>query len=233
MFRARRQLLWHRHWTALLRGGDWLVAQGAATLWTGPSHSNLVEEWYAIDRLAGLDLMAKLRRALGGPFAGGARRRAWLVLGLLIGFGGPARAMDLSELAGYIRKNFTVEDGLLSNNVNAVLQTRDGFLWIGTQDGLLRFDGRHFTPIEFLPQASPILVSALAEAPDGALWVGTRGGLARIPSGGSSELGHTVSSLYHPGSGDGDSVQCLHFSRNGDLWVGTHTGLYRFEHGRF
>jgi hypothetical protein len=91
-------------------------------------------------------------------------------VGLLIGFGGPARAIELPEPASYVRKNFTVEDGLLSNNVNAVLQTRDGFLWIGTQDGLLRFDGRHFTPIQFLPQASPILVNALAEAPDGALW---------------------------------------------------------------
>jgi ligand-binding sensor domain-containing protein len=154
-------------------------------------------------------------------------------VGLLIGFGGPARAIELPEPASYGRKNFTVEDGLLSNNVNAVLQTRDGFLWVGTQDGLLRFDGRHFTPIQFLPQASPILVNALAEAPDGALWVGTKAGLARIPSPGSVEPGRTVSSIYHPGSGDGDSVQCLHFSRNGDLWVGTHTGLYRFEHGGF
>ena len=153
---------------------------------------------------------------------------------LLVSIGNRALALDRPEPAsGYVSKNFTVEDGLLSNDVNVILQTRDGFLWIGTAEGLLRFDGRHFTPIKFLPQDSPILVRALAEAPDGALWVGTPGGLARIPSGGSSELGHTVSSLYHPGSGDGDSVQCLHFSRNGDLWVGTLTGLYRFEHGRF
>ena len=153
---------------------------------------------------------------------------------LLVNIGNRARALDWPEpVRGYASKNFTVENGLLSNDVNVILQTRDGFLWIGTAEGLLRFDGRHFTPIKFLPQDSPILVKALAEAPDGALWVGTPGGLARIPSGGSSELGNTVSSLYHPGSGDGDSVQCLHFGRNGDLWVGTLTGLYRFEHGRF
>jgi signal transduction histidine kinase/streptogramin lyase len=157
-----------------------------------------------------------------------------LIAAHLVSFSNRALALDPSESgAGYVSQKFTVEDGLLSDNVNAILQTRDGFLWIGTQDGLLRFDGRHFTPIQFLPQASAILVSALAEAPDGALWVGTRAGLARIASPGSSELGRTVSSIYHPGSGEGDSVQCLHFSRNGDLWVGTHTGLYRFEHGRF
>src|SRR5262249_40910397 len=153
---------------------------------------------------------------------------------LLVSFSQRAQALDAPESgAGYVTQKFTVEDGLLSNNVNALLQTRDGFLWIGTQDGLLRFDGRHFTPIQFLPQVSPILVSALAEAPDGALWVGTRAGLARIPSPSSVELGRTVSSIFHPGSGDGDSVQCLHFSRSGDLWVGTHTGLYRLERDKF
>jgi signal transduction histidine kinase/ligand-binding sensor domain-containing protein len=153
---------------------------------------------------------------------------------LLVTFAARATALDLSETtAGYVRKNFTVEDGLLSNRVNAVLQTRDGFIWVGTEAGLLRFDGRHFTAIEFLPKASHVLVSALAEAPDGALWVGTRGGLARIPSGGPGELEHITSSQYHPGAGDADWIQCLHFSRKGDLFVGTMTGLYRFEHGGF
>ena len=157
-----------------------------------------------------------------------------LIVALLVTFSHPALALDPPESgAGYVIQKFTVEDGLLSNNVNVILQTRDGFLWIGTQDGLLRFDGRHFMPIQFLQQASPILVSALAEAPDGALWVGTRSGLARIPSPGSVELGRTVSSVFHPDSGEGDSIQCLHFSRKGEFWVGTHTGLYRFENGRF
>ena len=121
------------------------------------------------------------------------QRAVFVFAALLVSFGGRATALDLSQTTvGYVRKNFTVEDGLLSNRVNAVVQTRDGFLWIGTEEGLLRFDGRHFTPIEFLPQASPVSVSALAEAPDGALWVGTKAGLARIPSGGLSELGHTI-----------------------------------------
>ena len=129
-----------------------------------------------------------------------------------------ALAGELTQPANvYISKNFTVEDGLLSNRVNAIVQTRDGFLWVGTEEGLLRFDGRHFAPVVFLPQASPVSVSTLAEAPDGALWVGTRAGLARIQSGGMSEPGHTISVLYHPDSGEGDSIQCLHFSRTGTL----------------
>src|SRR5258705_975896 len=118
---------------------------------------------------------------------------------LVVSIGIRARALDRPEPAsGYASKNFTVEDGLLSNDVNVILQTRDGFLWIGTAEGLLRFDGRHFTPIKFLPQASPILVRALAEGPDGALWVGTPGGLARISSGGVHPPRETVTSPFHP-----------------------------------
>jgi ligand-binding sensor domain-containing protein len=153
---------------------------------------------------------------------------------VLVSLGNPALALDESQgTSSFVRKNFTVEDGLLSNVVHVVLQTRDGFLWVGTKEGLLRFDGRHFTPIDFLPQASPVSAVALEEAPDGALWVGTTGGLARIASGEGNESGQITSSMYHPGTGDADSIQCLHFSRSGDLYVGTIAGLYRFDHGRF
>src|SRR6202165_3833466 len=94
-------------------------------------------------------------------------------------------ALDPIQPAGsYIRTTFTVEDGLPSNVVNAILQTRNGFLWIGTDAGLARFNGRHFTPVDFgLPRStSQSVVRSLAEGPDGDLWVGTNLGLARIPS---------------------------------------------------
>jgi hypothetical protein len=78
---------------------------------TGPTHTNLVEERYAIHRLVGLDLMAKLRRARGGPFVRGARRRAGLFVSLLIGFGGPARAIDLPEPAGLFAKTSPLKMG--------------------------------------------------------------------------------------------------------------------------
>src|SRR4029077_11540811 len=96
----------------------------------------------------------------------------------------PGRALDPDQPATrYLRTTFTVEDGLSSNVVNAILQTRDGFLWIGTDAGLNRFDGRHFMPIYFrgtrsTPQGG---VSSLAEGLNGDLWVGTNVGLVRIP----------------------------------------------------
>ena len=49
--------------------------------------------------------------------------------------------------SSYLRKNFTIEDGLPANEVHAILQTQNGFLWLGTEAGLARFDGQRFTPI--------------------------------------------------------------------------------------
>jgi len=148
----------------------------------------------------------------------------------------PARAVDPNQPANsYIRTTFTVEDGLSSNVVNAILQTRNGFLWIGTDAGLNRFNGRHFTPIyyrgsESTPQG---IVSALAEGPDGDLWIGTSAGLVRIARPALDGFDRSLSTFYHPGAGISDEITHLHFSRDGALWVGTGAGLYRFDGNRF
>jgi len=147
-----------------------------------------------------------------------------------------ARAVDPSQPAtSYIRTAFTVEDGLSSNVVNAIVQTRNGFLWIGTDAGLDRFDGRHFTPIYFRgPRATPQgIVSALTEGPDGDLWLGTSAGLVRIPRLALDRFERSLSVFYHPGEGISDEITWLRFSRDGVLWVGTGAGLYRFVGNRF
>ena len=147
-----------------------------------------------------------------------------------------ARAVDpRAPATSYARTTFSVEDGLSSNVVNAILQTRNGFLWIGTDAGLNRFNGRHFTPIFFrgtksTPQG---IVSALAEGPDGDLWIGTSAGLVRISRFALDQFDQSLSVFYHPGAGLSDEITCLHFSRDGELWVGTGAGLYRFDGKRF
>src|SRR5246127_1777786 len=149
---------------------------------------------------------------------------------------GPAHGLDLNRPAAtYIRTTFTVEDGLSSNVVNAILQTRDGFLWIGTDAGLNRFDGRHFTPIYFRgPKSTPQgIVSALAEGPDGDLWVGTSAALVRISRRAFDQFDRSLSVFYHPGAGISDESTSRHVSRAGTLWVGTSAGLYRFVGNQF
>ncbi|MBV8203104.1 MAG: hypothetical protein JOZ15_21015 [Acidobacteria bacterium] len=75
---------------------------------------------------------------------------------------------------------YTVDDGLAGDEINAVLQDSRGFLWIGTDSGLSRFDGTRFAgydPRQGLPSPN---VTTLLEDPSGGLLVGTTGGLARL-----------------------------------------------------
>jgi PAS domain S-box-containing protein len=147
-----------------------------------------------------------------------------------------AHALDSNQpTSSYLRTTFTVEDGLSSNVVNAIVQTRNGFLWIGTDAGLDRFDGRHFTPIYFRgPSSTPQgTVSTLAEGPGGDLWIGTNAGLVRIARPALDRFDRSLSVFYHPGAGMSDEITWLHFTRNGVLWVGTSAGLYRFAGNRF
>ncbi|MCU1261002.1 MAG: hypothetical protein JWO80_3887 [Bryobacterales bacterium] len=157
-------------------------------------------------------------------------------LGLLTIFAHCGLALDSTQPAGsYIRTGFTVEDGLPSNVVNAILQTRNGFLWIGTDAGLARFDGRHFTMIDFRGPRSAAqgVVRSLAEGPDGDLWVGTHFGLARIPTTAPGESDRWPSTFHHHGEGKSDEIANLKFTHDGTLWVGTNDGLFRFDHGHF
>src|ERR1700758_2127969 len=67
-------------------------------------------------------------------------------------------------------------DGLPSDLVTTVVQTRDRFLWVGTSAGLVRFDGVKFTELK-LPVSKTNLsigITALCEDSDGALWIGTQ-----------------------------------------------------------
>jgi ligand-binding sensor domain-containing protein len=75
----------------------------------------------------------------------------------------------------YLSRSWHVDEGLPDNNVEAVVQTRDRYLWVGTSKGLARFDGvafKTFTPQNTagLPSAT---VTSLCEDNDGNLWIGT------------------------------------------------------------
>jgi signal transduction histidine kinase/ligand-binding sensor domain-containing protein len=155
---------------------------------------------------------------------------------LLIGcLAGQALALDPTQAVGsYLSTQFAKKDGLPSSIVNVILQTRNGFLWVGTGGGLARFDGRHFTTAEFSPEVQPEGLShALAEGPDGDLWAATVTGALRIPSTALDQFGRLPATVYHAGTGPGDTITVLQFSGDGILWAGTGRGLYRLERGAF
>lgn len=79
----------------------------------------------------------------------------------------------------YNFKFYGEDEGLKNLAVQAVLQDRAGFLWAGTQNGLYRYDGNHFTEYSTAEGLPGTRIESLYEAADGTLWVSTEGGLAR------------------------------------------------------
>jgi signal transduction histidine kinase/ligand-binding sensor domain-containing protein len=143
--------------------------------------------------------------------------------------------IDAPNAADYIRTDFTVEDGLPDNVVDAIVETQNGVLWVGTQSGLASFDGRQFSPINFQAEGLPAqgAVHSLLESSSGDLWIGTQSGVVRIPKTGLDQFSPTLLTFYHLGLGPGDEVAALLQARDGGLWAGTNHGLYREASGKF
>ena len=101
---------------------------------------------------------------------------SWLLCLLLLGTTLPLRAVDPAYLISqYAHTAWRVKDGTLNGLPSVIAQTSDGFLWIGTNVGLVRFDGVHFVPWN-PPSGERLLdprVISLQAAHDGSLWIGT------------------------------------------------------------
>src|SRR4029077_15988550 len=102
--------------------------------------------------------------------------RSWLVI-LFIAVGGPAFALDPSlRLSQYVLDNWQIPDGLPQSSAQAIARTPDGYLWVGTQEGLARFDGVRFTVFNGENEAGILnkYVTVLSVDRTGRLWIGTR-----------------------------------------------------------
>jgi ligand-binding sensor domain-containing protein len=125
----------------------------------------------------------------------------------------------------YLRRAWTTEEGLPQNYVKATVQTRDGYLWVGTGGGLARFDGVKFTTFNSVntPGLKSSRVLSLYEDREGSLWIGTEhGGLTR----------HRQGNFTYFTTADGlpsDSVEQIRQDREGNLWAGTGKGLVRLQ----
>src|SRR5271157_1296114 len=85
-------------------------------------------------------------------------------------------SLDLSQ---YAHSAWFFRNGFLNGAVYAITQTPDGYLWLGTQSGVVRFDGSRTVPLALPPgqQLPNTAVGALLSARDGTLWIGTLDGL--------------------------------------------------------
>ena len=130
-----------------------------------------------------------------------------------------------SRLGDYTVTSWTVENGLPNNSVTCLLQTRDGYLWIGTAKGLVRFDGQVFQPVTLSSDRSeqPDEITALFEDTGSRLWIGTRqNGLWCLVSG-------NITRMNGRNGFDCPAVTCIAGDPTGDLWVGTTNGMNWFR----
>ena len=143
-------------------------------------------------------------------------------------------ALLVTRVAGHPSGNLqidrlSVEHGLSQTTVWAVSQDHHGLIWMGTEDGLNRYDGYGFRVFEHDPDRADSLaedeVMALLPIDDGGLWVGTAGGgLDRYHSDHES-FEHHRSNALDSGTLTSDHILSLAYDRSGDLWVGTREGL--------
>ncbi|HOX55837.1 MAG TPA: two-component regulator propeller domain-containing protein [Candidatus Paceibacterota bacterium] len=118
------------------------------------------------------------------------------------------------------------EQGLPQNVVHALAQTRDGYLWLGSDDGLARFDGVRFVSFGLREGLRSGPVRVLFEDSQGALWIGTAGGgLTRWQDG-------QFTSFSMRDGLPSDSITALGEDNEGQLWVGTEAGLALWQNGR-
>ena len=139
---------------------------------------------------------------------------------------GLAHEPELSE--ELVFRSWRTDAGLPHNTVNAIVQTRDGYLWIGTRDGLARFDGVRFTVFGLHEGLPSVEVQTLYEDRHGTLWIGTSGGGLSRWRGGQIET--VTFPQYLAASG---TVSSLAEDGVARLWIGTRAGLTIAERGRF
>ncbi len=129
----------------------------------------------------------------------------------------------------YVLRAWRIDEGLPDNRVQAVAQTADGYIWVGTHNGLAKFDGANFLPVG-LPggaTADNSSVTCLLTSADGALWIGfDGGGLARVSRSGIQRFAKTNGLA-------GDHVTTIYEDAKRSLWIGTTTGLSRCRNGQF
>lgn len=129
--------------------------------------------------------------------------------------------------AEYTLRRWGTEDGLPHGGVRTLLQTRDGYLWVGTYSGLARFDGNTFT--SFTVQSTPAFVSdqinKLVEDADGVLWIATLEGLLHHARG-------RFERVEFPGGDPQQPVHDLCIDSEGVLWVALENQLLRRLPGR-
>lgn len=118
-------------------------------------------------------------------------------------------------------EKYTINDGLSSNNISSILQDRRGFLWIGTDWGINRYDGRSFKQYTRTGKNALIhyVINSLAEDRDGNIWIGTDKGVCMF-----DPLTETFHSWTRPGF--------VFTDKEKNTWILNHDSACQFSNGK-
>jgi PAS domain S-box-containing protein len=132
-------------------------------------------------------------------------------------------------ISQYTHSNWQTEEGLPQIAVQCITQTSDGYLWIGTQEGVVRFDGVKFTVFDRANTQgiNHNSIRSLLQTADGSLWLGTEGGLTRMYRG--------IFTVYTRTDGLANiNVADLYEDVQQNLWIATSGGgLSVWKNGQF
>lgn len=136
----------------------------------------------------------------------------------------PTRSTS-ATLPDFMFRSWNKQQGLPDDSVTAVLQTRDGYLWVGTSGGLARFDGLKFTAVS--PQDgksnAPLSITALCEDSKGRLWIGTQENGLLCYENGALNSRSNLDGLH------AKTINSIAEDTNSTLWLGTPAGLEKLD----
>ena len=129
-------------------------------------------------------------------------------------------------------QSYTIEQGLSSDRVSSITQDHQGYIWVGTEGGLSRYDGYEFRVYRNIPgdfsSLSDSFIHVLFTDSHGDVWVGTRFGLNRF-----DDAADAFQRYYHDPAATGSlphsAVHSIYESESGRLWIGTENGLAEYD----
>ncbi len=140
-----------------------------------------------------------------------------------------ALALDPTRtLTQYVHRVWQNQQGLPQGTIYSIVQTHDGYLWLGSQTGLIRFDGVRFETLENIRRTTPpnLWIRSAMEDANHALWIATAdAGIFRMENGSFTHYGKTEGLLS-------ESITCLVSAKSGDIWACTDGGMARIHDGK-
>lgn len=138
-----------------------------------------------------------------------------------------ARWADPVNSARFIFRVYTDQDGLPQNAVQAMAFDHDGYLWIGTQDGAARYDGRAWTIVNMPDRNTSNFIEAILVAQDGTVWFGRETGGVSVLQDGRWQTYTTDNGL--PSNYVNTLLETVLPDGSTSIWVGTENGLAHFQ----